>query len=491
MLNVGACEVNEWGTVVEAGYGEWQDVDRELRSIARQQSGLDADLMRMLREAERVRLWRHLGCVSMMEYLERVFGYAPRVAQERLRTARKLEGLPALAAALAEHELPFSAVRELTRIATPSTDGTWRDAARGKCMREIEEMVSGLAEGDLPTSRKKPELQVTRLSYDRVPPSTRARERQLRQLLDAERGERLDDAAFISMVFEIAIDAMARGHVESSDDVEAKANADDAAATGAATGAATSAATSAATKRAAGSTGVAGRAKFQVVVYECASCGAGKQLGAGVKFDIEAADVARAHCDAEHASALAPGNVTQDIPGKVRRFVELRDGNRCRIPGCRSTRCLELHHIVHQEDGGTHDPENLVSICDGHHAAHHRDRLWIGGTAANLVVHRADEQPIENDTNLVVPRADEEPIANDTNVQARVAQPRAAVAEPTSQGAAPRADEMDTRSTARLALESLGWKPRIAKAAVDAAILELGPELALDPLIRAALQRCR
>jgi hypothetical protein len=120
MLNVGACEVNEWGTVVEAGYGEWQDVDRELRSIARQQSGLDADLMRMLREAERVRLWRHLGCVSMMEYLERVFGYAPRVAQERLRTARKLEGLPALAAALAEHELPFSAVRELTRIATPS-----------------------------------------------------------------------------------------------------------------------------------------------------------------------------------------------------------------------------------------------------------------------------------------------------------------------------------------------------------------------------------
>jgi hypothetical protein len=268
---------------------------------------------------------------------------------------------------------------------------------------------------------------------------------------------------------------MARGHVESSDAVEAKTNADDAATTGAAT----SAATSAATKRAAGSTGVAGRAKFQVVVYECASCGAGKQLGAGVKFDIDAADVARAHCDAEHVSALAPGSVTQDIPGKVRRFVELRDGNRCRIPGCRSTRCLELHHIVHQEDGGTHEPENLVSICDGHHAAHHRDRLWIGGTATNLVVHRADEQPIATDTNLVVHRADEQPITNDTNVEAGAAQPTS------------RVGEMDTRSTAQLALESLGWKPRIARAAVDAAIAELGPELALDPLIRAALQRCR
>jgi hypothetical protein len=194
-----------------------------------------------------------------------------------------------------------------------------------------------------------------------------------------------------------------------------------------------------------------------------------------VKFDIDASDVERAHCDAEHVSALAPGSVTQDIPGKVRRFVELRDGNRCRIPGCRSTRCLELHHIVHLEDGGTHEPENIVSICDGHHAAHHRDRLWIGGTATNLVVHRADEQPI----------------ANDTRAEAGVAQSPAAVAEPPSQAAAPRTDNMDTRSTARLALESLGWKPSIARAAVDAAIAELGPELALEPLIRAALQRCR
>jgi hypothetical protein len=204
------------------------------------------------------------------------------------------------------------------------------------------------------------------------------------------------------------------------------------------------------------------------VVYQCASCGAGKQLGAGVRFDIDTADVARAHCDAEHVSALAPGSVTQDIPAKVRRFVELRDGNRCRIPGCRSTRCIELHHIVHQEDGGTHEPENIVSICGGHHGAHHRDRLWIGGTATNLVVHRIDEQPIANDANT-----------------------RAAVAEPPSPATAPRTDDTNTRSTAWLALESLGWKPTIAKAAVDAALAELGPELALDPLIRAALQRCR
>jgi hypothetical protein len=508
MRSAGVWEMNEWGVDAAGGYGEWQDVDRELRSIARQQSGLDAELMRVLREAERVRLWQHLGCVSMMEYLERVFGYSPRVAQERLRTARKLEELPELAAALEEHELPFSAVRELTRIATQSTDATWREAARGKSLREIEEMVSGLAEGDLPTSRKKPELQVSRLSYDRVPPSTRARERQLRQLIDAERGERLDDAAFIATVFEIAIDAMARGYAEPNVEADGEygavtsANAEDGAVTGVKEedrgaagvkeedrGAAgvnekdrsamgvnekDRAASNAAIRPSLGATGVAGRAKFQVVVYQCSSCSAGKQLGAGVQFDIDVADVERAHCDAEHVSALAPGRVTQDIPAKVRRFVELRDGNRCRIPGCRSTRCLELHHIEHREHGGGHEPENIVSICGGHHDAHHRDRLWIGGTSTNLIVRRIDEPRIAN--------------ANVTPAGTPVA---GAAARSMGSGAPARSVDDETRKTACLALTTLGWKPKIAGAAVDSALAELGAGLGLDSLIRAALQHCR
>jgi hypothetical protein len=469
MLSEGAREMSEWGVVTAGGYGEWQDVDRELRSIARRQSGLDAELMRALREAERVRLWRHLGCVSMMEYLELVFGYSPRVAQERIRTARKLEELPELAAALAQNELPFSAVRELSRIATPATEATWRGAARGKSLREIEEMVSGLAEGDLPTSRKKPELQTTRLSYERVPPSTRARERQLRQLVDAERGERLDDAAFIAAVFEIAIDAMARGGGESTVGNDNASEGDASAVAG---------------QRSVCATGVANRAKFQIVVYQCKTCGAGKQLGGGVQFDIDAADLERAHCDAEHVSALEPGHVTQDIPAGVRRFVELRDGKRCRIPGCRSTRCLDLHHIKHREDGGSHEPENIVTICGGHHDAHHRDRLWIGGTASNLVVRRADE-PLSAHVGAF--GGDSKPVP-----EAKAERP-APLSEqrPKAETSISRFALVEKRTTACLALVTLGWKKTVAGPAVDAALAELGADLTLDPLIRAALQRCK
>ncbi len=488
---IGASDsVNAWGVDTQTGYDEWQDVDRELRSIARRQSGLDAELMRALREAERVRLWRHLGCISMMEYLERVFGYSPRVAQERLRTAHKLEQLPALAAALGEFELPFSAVRELSRIATPTTERAWRDAARGTSLREIEEMVSGRAEGDLPTSRKKPELETSRLSYERVVPATRARERQLRQLLDAERGERLDDGAFIAAVFELALGAL--------------------------TGAAAQ--------------GVADHAKYQIVVYHCKSCGAGTQVGAGVQFDLDEAALERAQCDAERVSGEAPGPVTQDIPKKVRRFVDLRDGKRCRIPGCRASACLELHHIEHLEDGGTHDPENIVSTCDGHHAAHHRGVLWISGTSSNLIVRRADEQAdsrgavgdsAEDDrathdeagregTDLSrADRANGDGVERDevriadapgahvgTDLTTDLASSAPAVLRtdareprPRRESSRSRFEQAEQRTTACTALRSLGYKT--AAAAVDAALDELGPELALEPLIRAALQRCR
>lgn len=457
--------------------GEWQDVDRNLRSIARRQSGLDAELMRALREAERVRLWRHLGCISMMEYLERVFGYSPRVAQERLRTAHKLELLPELAAALDEHELSFSAVRELTRIATPTTERAWRGAARGKTLREIEEMVSGRAEGDSPTGRKRPELETSRLSYERVVPATRARERQLRQLLDAERGEHLEDGAFIAAVFELAIGALTGAGGQGQ--------------------------------------GVSDHAKYQIVVYHCENCGAGTQVGAGRRFDIDEAEVERAQCDAEHVSAEVPGLVTQDIPKKVRRFVDLRDGKRCRISGCRASACLELHHIEHREDGGSHEPENLISICDGHHGAHHRGVLWISGTSSNLIVRRADELPVIDvgHDDVQFARAAGAHLALVAGPAVDVVDvadaPRAHVGATGSAGSSPitqpggtrerasrqesgrsRFDDLEYRTTARKALIALGWKPRIAGAAVDAALAELGPDVPLEALIRGALQRC-
>src|SRR4029079_5665083 len=88
---------------------DWHTVDRALRAIAQRRAALDADEARWLRQAEALQIWRPLGMVSAIDYLERVLGYAPRTAQDRLRVARPLGTLPPLTAALAGGELAFSA----------------------------------------------------------------------------------------------------------------------------------------------------------------------------------------------------------------------------------------------------------------------------------------------------------------------------------------------------------------------------------------------
>src|SRR5882757_2571052 len=129
---------------------DWQVVDRALRSIKHRRAGLDAEEARWLREAEALQIWKPLGMVSALDYMERVLGYGPRAAQDRLRVARALGTLPQLTAALAHGELPFSAVRELTRVATPATEASWVASATGKNLRQIEELVADHHPGDRP-----------------------------------------------------------------------------------------------------------------------------------------------------------------------------------------------------------------------------------------------------------------------------------------------------------------------------------------------------
>ncbi len=54
------------------------------------------------------------------------------------------------------------------------------------------------------------------------------------------------------------------------------------------------------------------------------------------------------------------------VPPAVRDFVKWRDGG-CRVPGCESRHRLQVHHIAPRSHGGTHHPDNLVTLCWYHH----------------------------------------------------------------------------------------------------------------------------
>jgi len=335
---------------------EWETIDRTLRGLAEQRAKLDAEEAKWLRDAERIQIWRQFGCASLLEYMERRLGYGPRAAQERLRVAFALEQLPVLAAALNNCELPFSAIREITRVATPETVEAWVESSHDKSVNEIQQMVCGHEKGDMPDTPPKPELMTKVLRYE-VKVATYARMREAKAALERQCGQRLDDDALITAFCNAVLDPPI---VETETDGVRR-----------------------------------GRSKYQIAVTLCSSCQAGWQEGDGVQAPLDRAAVERAKCDAQHVGSIdtnEPARAKQDIAPAVRRLIWRRDGGKCTVPGCRSTHNLDVHHIIAREAGGSHDPDNLTLLCEAHHTQLHEGLITITGKAPNtLAVSRRHE----------------------------------------------------------------------------------------------------
>ena len=287
----------------------WQDIDRELRAFAQRQRALDAEEAILLCSVVRYEIWRQLGKASLLEYLEDVLGYGPKAAKERVRVAMALDELPLLRDALASGEQSYSAIKELTRVAVAKTQADWIAAARGKNVREIEELVAGRRRGDLPTDPPVPDLKPQIVRFE-ITTATLTRLREVQQVLADECGGQLDDDALVSAM----CDAILDGH-ESADD--------------------------------------GGRARHQIITTVCEQCSQAWQNGGGRELAITETDLAIAECDAQRlGSDREPGKAAQDIAPRVRRFVLLRDHRRCTVPGCRAARHIDVHHIQPQYLGG-------------------------------------------------------------------------------------------------------------------------------------------
>lgn len=63
----------------------------------------------------------------------------------------------------------------------------------------------------------------------------------------------------------------------------------------------------------------------------------------------------------------------------LREVVLSRDGHHCQVSGCPSRVTLHIHHQTPVSKGGEHTPDNLVSLCDFHHALEPdegHERIW-------------------------------------------------------------------------------------------------------------------
>jgi hypothetical protein len=331
-------------------------IHRRLGQLARQRAAQDLEIGTWLLRGLAARVHLSLGYGSFLEYVERLFGWGPRFATERLRVAEAMADLGETARALGAGEITWSAARELCRVATSETERDWLAAARGKTARQIEELVSGHRPGDRPGDEEAPEARRHVLRFE-VSAQTLALARDALGKVRRETGGELTDDEALDMVF----------------------------------------------RKVLGGPGDAGRSPYQIRMTLCTGCGRGWQEGHGEEIAIDAAAVETAACDAQEIEAAHVGDVaahvggsgrpraTQTIPPAIRREVVRRDHGRCVVPGCRASAFLEVHHVDPRAEGGGHDPDSLSLLCSAHHRALHRGFLVIEGrVSTGLSFRHAD-----------------------------------------------------------------------------------------------------
>jgi hypothetical protein len=155
-----------------------------------------------------------------------------------------------------------------------------------------------------------------------------------------------------------------------------------------------------------------GRASYQIALSVCPECRQGAQLASGELVAVDTEVVAMADCDGQYVQLAVPsanGNTgvgetasapesahmrakgragahghvprartgaraRQTIPPATRRAVLRRDRQCCVVPGCRNVSFLDLHHIDLSSEGGSNEPDNLITLCGAHHRAAHRGK---------------------------------------------------------------------------------------------------------------------
>jgi hypothetical protein len=256
--------------------------------------------------------------------------------------AHELFELPMLARAFRSGDAPFSVMRELTRVVVPENQEEWLAASEGKTAAQVQQMVSGLRKGANPEDRPDPKLVRHRIVLD-VDGETHAMWMAGRTHADQRHGARLTDD-------EVARQA-AQAMIEPGGDGTS--------------------------------------APCLHAVTTCKQCKRSSLVANGQEVPLDMATTLRMMCDSARVGDLESDEIERLVPAipyPTRRKAFIRARFACEVPGCRSKRCLDVHHIVFRSMGGSNKLSNLVVVCSGHHQALHEGRLSITGRSPDDLV---------------------------------------------------------------------------------------------------------
>ncbi len=322
----------------------------------------------LLAELSDRRLFAELGYASVGEYGVEVLDLPKRTTRDLVRIGRRLDELPALAAALSAGELDWTKAREVVSIATPETAAAWVARALTVSSRVLEREVAHARVGELPPAEGvPPERGPERV---RVVLEMQASDAEVlyqaialcRAQSDLDR-EELDDGALLAMIANNYVHAAAAREDTPTGE------------------------------------------RYRIVVHQCPDCGHAESP----HHDVADTVVAEATCDAEVVDMRpgeSEGHAERIIPPVARRKLLHRAGWRCEVPGCCNRLWLDVHHLQARAEGGGNEAANLVVLCCAHHRAVHLGGLALARERGGgvRVTHREgrrrrahDARPLDRD----------------------------------------------------------------------------------------------
>jgi hypothetical protein len=137
------------------------EIDRKIGHLGREERRLTSEIVALVREAERRRLWAELGFASSFDWLTRGHGYSEGSAHRRISAARLVAGVPELEAKIASGEATISTLalvqaairREESRTGARIDAAAKREIAaqvEGKARPEAERILAAVLPGSRP-----------------------------------------------------------------------------------------------------------------------------------------------------------------------------------------------------------------------------------------------------------------------------------------------------------------------------------------------------
>src|SRR5262245_29231042 len=112
----------------------------EIMTLAGQLNAATYRLLKLIADFDRINEW-HDNPNACSQWLNLMCGIDMNTAREKVRTARALEKLPLVSAAMERGEISYSKVRALTRVACPQIEQQLLDIALHSTASQLETVV--------------------------------------------------------------------------------------------------------------------------------------------------------------------------------------------------------------------------------------------------------------------------------------------------------------------------------------------------------------